>query len=228
MSAAFFTKKTLTPTKRVCLRLREAREIKKMSLATMAEKTKIDIKYLEALEACEFNKLPTGVVYQKNYVKKYIEALGMDSKDYVAQFIDDEFDYTEPQTRTHPIQHIKKIWLSSVPSYINSIIGISVSALLLIYIGLQIRTILQPPTLTISSPQNGVVIDEQTVVIAGETDPQTTVLLNGQELQHNEQGQFNQTIDLRPGLNTITITAQKKHGKTTTETRYVVRKEMGE
>lgn len=228
MSAAFFTKKTLTPTKRVCLRLREAREAKKMSLATMAEKTKIDIKYLEALEACEFDKLPTGVVYQKNYVKKYIEALNMDPKDYVAQFIDDEFDRIEPQARTHPMRHIKTIWLSSVPSYINVLLGIGVSLLLLSYIGLQIRTILQPPTLLISSPQNGVVINEQTVVIAGETEPNTTVLLNGTEIKNSEEGIFNETIDLRPGLNTITITVQKKHGKTTTETRYVVRKEMGE
>jgi cytoskeletal protein RodZ len=228
MSAAFFTKKTLTPTKRVCLRLREAREAKKMSLATLAEKTKIDIKYLEALEACEFEKLPTGVVYQKNYVKKYIEALGMDPKGYVAQFIDDEFDHIEPQARVHPMRHIKTIWLSSVPSYINIVIGIGIGSLLLLYIGLQIRTILQPPKLTVSSPQNGVVIDEQTVVISGETEPNITILLNGTEIKNSVQGTFNETIDLRPGLNTITITAQKKHGKTTTETRYVVRKEMGE
>lgn len=228
MSAAFFTKKTLTPTKRVCLRLREAREVKKMSLITMAEKTKIDIKYLKALEACEFDKLPTGVVYQKNYVKKYIEALGMDPRDYVSQFIDDEFDHVEPQSRVHPIRHIKTIWLSSVPSYVNILLGIGISLLLLSYIGIQIRTILQPPTLFISSPQNGVVIDEQTITIAGETEPNTTVLLNGTEIKNSEQGTFNETIDLRPGLNTITITVQKKHGKTTTETRYVVRKEMGE
>ncbi len=228
MSAAFFTKKTLTPTKRVCLRLREAREAKHITLAALAEKTKIDRKYLEALEACEFDQLPTGVVYQKNYIKKYIEALGMDPKEYVAQFIDDEFDHVEPQTRIHPMQNIKKIWLSSVPSYINIVIGIGIGALLLVYIGLQVRTILQPPQLIVSSPQNGVVINEQTVVISGETDPGTTILLNGTEIKNSEQGTFNETIDLRPGLNTITITAQKKHGKTTTETRYVVRKEIGE
>lgn len=225
---AFFTKKTLAPTKRVCLRLREAREAKKMSLSLLAEKTKIDVKYLRALEACEFDQLPAGIVYQKNYVKKYIEALGMDPKDYIAQFIDDEFDHAEPNTRVHPIRHIKTIWFSSVPIYINILIGSSISLLLLGYIGLQVRTILQPPTLFISSPQNGVVINEQSIAVSGETEPNTTVLLNGTEIKNSERGTFDETIDLRPGLNTITITVQKKHGKMTTETRYVVRKEMGE
>lgn len=223
-----FTKKTLAPTKRVCLRLREARESKNISLNTLAEKTKIDRKYLEALEACQFDALPTGTIYQKNFVKKYIEALGLDPKEYVAQFVDDEIIKTEKTQHSHPIQNIKKIWLSSVPSYINMTIGITASVLLLLYIALQVRTILQPPTLVISSPQNGVSIGEPTITVSGETDPGATMLLNGTEIKNNDEGQFSETIDLRPGLNTITITAQKKHGKTTTETRYVVRKEIGE
>jgi cytoskeletal protein RodZ len=210
------------------LRLKEAREAKKMSLATLSEKTKIDKKYLEALEACEFDKLPSGSIYHKNFIKKYLSALDIDSADCVNQFVQDEMEHVEPPTRVHPLINIKKIWLSSVPSYVNfTIIFLCVLALVW-YIASQVRNIIQPPYLLISSPQNGVVVGEPNVFIQGETEPGITILLNGTEIKNNDQGQFSETIDLQPGLNTITITAQKKHGKQTTETRYVVRKEAGQ
>jgi hypothetical protein len=41
----------------------------------------------------------------------------------------------------------------------------------------------------------------------------------------NEQGHFETKVDLTTGLNTITILATKKHGKTTAITRHIVVKQ---
>ena len=41
----------------------------------------------------------------------------------------------------------------------------------------------------------------------------------------NEQGHFASTIDLSKGVNTITMTATKKHGKSTSLVRHVIYQE---
>ena len=45
---------------------------------------------------------------------------------------------------------------------------------------------------------------------------------NGQEIKVDENGKFNTTILLADGVNTLTLSTTKKHGKTTTLVRHVV------
>ncbi|MCX6779887.1 MAG: hypothetical protein NT034_01765 [Candidatus Magasanikbacteria bacterium] len=45
---------------------------------------------------------------------------------------------------------------------------------------------------------------------------------NGQEIKVDENGQFNTTILLADGVNTLTLSTTKKHGKTTTLVRHIV------
>jgi len=58
-------------------RLREAREAKKVSLATVEETTRIRRKYLEALEADDYEALPGGV-FAQGFVRNYALYLGLD------------------------------------------------------------------------------------------------------------------------------------------------------
>jgi len=51
-----------------------------------------------------------------------------------------------------------------------------------------------------------------------------TVSVNGKDVGTNEKGVFEAQIDLSVGVNTLTIEAKKKHGKTTQEVRHVVLK----
>ena len=75
------------------------------------------------------------------------------------------------------------------------------------------------------SPQNGYITNANPLVVRGETEPEVYISINGEEIVHYEAGQFETSIYLAPGVNTITISATKKHGKTTTETRHVILKE---
>jgi len=61
-------------------RLREAREAKKVSLATVEETTRIRRKYLEALEADDYEALPGGV-FAQGFVRNYALYLGLDPQE---------------------------------------------------------------------------------------------------------------------------------------------------
>ena len=56
--------------------LREAREKKNISLLQVEEATKINRRYLEAIEANEFQELP-GIVYAVGFLKNYARFLGL-------------------------------------------------------------------------------------------------------------------------------------------------------
>ena len=108
---------------------------------------------------------------------------------------------------------------------IRYVLVISIALLLIIYLGLQVRNIIQPPKLLVYSPTDGYITDNYSLLVQGETGKEVQVSINGQVIMNSEEGKFEQKIDLSPGVNTIVVTAQKKHGKTSSITRYVVLKE---
>ena len=68
----------------------------------------------------------------------------------------------------------------------------------------------------------GQISNRAEITIQGETDKENRLEANGKEIKVNEQGKFNDTILLSNGVNTITLSTTKKHGKTTVVTRHVV------
>ena len=219
-----FTKKTIEPGKRVCIRLKEARETQGISLDRIAKQTKIDKRYLLALEECRFEELPEALIYQKNFLKRYLKAIGVDPKPFVAQFLMEECEQQDA-TAYHPTKKISNARFHNIPLFVRyAIISVIVFGFLG-YIAFQVANILEPPQLVIHAPENGLVTDNGAIHIQGQTNPEVRVTVNGKEIMNNDQGEFEETIDLSPGVNELLVAAEKKHGKTTIETRYVILKQ---
>jgi cytoskeletal protein RodZ len=66
------------------LDLVEARRTSGISLAQISETTRISVRFLEAIEAREFAKLPGGV-FAINYVRQYARCIGFDEQLLVDQ-----------------------------------------------------------------------------------------------------------------------------------------------
>lgn len=214
-----FVKKELAPPQRVCFRLKEAREEKRLSLDEMEKKTLISKKYLQALEECRFRDIPYPAVYQKNFVKKYVEALGLEPEPFMKQYLIEE---SVKEKKQKPNKDIAKSRWCFLPTVLR-FGGLFLLALIFIsYLGWQVKRIVEPPRLVIYSPVEGMITEEQNIFVQGETEKESVVLLNGKEIKNGENGQFKEEVSLSAGVNTLEIVAQKKHGKTTTETRHVV------
>ena len=84
-----------------------------------------------------------------------------------------------------------------------------------------------PPTLSISSPANGLETNAASVTVAGTTNDITsspvTLTVNGKGVAVNEDGKFSTTVSPAEGSNTIIIVATDGAGKSTTVTRTVIK-----
>lgn len=68
------------PLSELGMALREARETKDFSLDDLQEKTKIQKRYLKAIEDGEFDRLP-GQFYTRAFIKSYSEAVGLNANE---------------------------------------------------------------------------------------------------------------------------------------------------
>jgi transcriptional regulator with XRE-family HTH domain len=67
-------------------RLRNQRERRKVSLATIAEETKIHQPLLEALERDEITRWPSGI-FRRAFIRSYAQAIGLQADDVVREFL---------------------------------------------------------------------------------------------------------------------------------------------
>lgn len=221
-----FQKKNVVPLERVCVRLKALRETAGVSLQDLAEKTKINRPYLQALEDCNFSKLNVSPMYLKNFVKKYVQALGGDPRPYLDQFNDQELGHKEKLRVTAPTHQRHIFQMSDIPSAIRfGVVGL-IAVALLSYLGLHVHNILKPPHLVVANPTDGFISKENSIVISGTTDPETKIMVNDVPIKNDEIGNFSETITLTPGINTLTIQAENKHGRTTKDTRHVIYKHL--
>lgn len=82
-----------------------------------------------------------------------------------------------------------------------------------------------PPTLSVISPEEGLVTNQATITVSGTTNDATsspvTLTINSDPVEVGAEGAFSTTITLNSGENTITIIATDSAGKSTTVTRHV-------
>lgn len=216
------TKKKLESSEALCLSLQHARLQHGFSIASIAEKLKMNKEHIEIIESGEFDRLPFALIYQKKLIGNYAEVLGLEKQTMMKQF---EIE-RKSETITAALSPISKKrhsdWWYNLP-FLFRISGISMSAILLLgYLGFQVKQIVNPPELSLIAPLDGAITKDQAVEVKGKTEKEVKVMINGKEVKHDEQGVFNEPITLTQGVNTIVISATTKHGKTTTLTRYVV------
>ena len=67
-------------------RLREAREKRGVSLAQIANATRISVMSLEALERSDLSRLPGGI-FTRSFIRAYAEEVGLDPDQTIRDFI---------------------------------------------------------------------------------------------------------------------------------------------
>lgn len=215
---AEFVKKTLeTQVIPVGVRLREARKAKGWTLEMVSAKTKLMKEHLNALEAGDY--IDVSTLYKRQFVKKYALALGLDPEPLLA-----ETRLTESTPVKEP-QRFGRWHLSNIPSLFRWGTTGVIAAICLSYLGMQVRHTVRPPELTLVGPSEGLISNTHEVSVSGLTEPEVKVAINGQSVMSDEQGRFNQALVLQPGINTVVVTAEKKHGKTTQTTRHIIYRE---
>ena len=81
--------------------LRRERELREITLREVAEATKVNIRYLEALERNDFAHLPGGV-FNRGFVRAYAQFIGVDPEAMVNAYILEERAQSDAATDVPP------------------------------------------------------------------------------------------------------------------------------
>ncbi len=90
------------------------------------------------------------------------------------------------------------------------------------FIAMQVWHVVSPPDLALAAPLDGVVATNPEITVAGVTDPEAMVEINGQQVFSRPDGTFAQPVELQNGANRIFVRATKKHGLFTTVSRTIM------
>lgn len=217
---SIFCIKKLGKSTRLSDRLKARRAEKNLSLPELSALTRIPLKYLQAIETNAFSLLPPAKIFRASYIKEYAVAVGLDPKPCLDQFCREEG--LEGAIQIHPHTSIKNFPFASMSIFVRNAVLICFVLLFGAYLTWQVKGILEPPKLIIYAPLEGDSSNQSTILVQGETEPESKLTINGQTAVVKENGRFEISLDAAVGVNTINITATKKHGKTTTAIRHVV------
>lgn len=209
----------------VAEQLNKARQGKKLKLKDAAKKLNINYKYLKALEKGEYNKLPAGI-YGKNFLREYAIFLGLDYNSLIKTFEQEINFYKNPaQQKLFAKQRVKKCEFLAVPKIVKDIIVVAVTVIFFVYLGFSLKKVISPPSLLIYSPINDTITKEKSISVIGQTDAEASVIINGEQVLSDMNGEFFKIVNLKDGINKITVTARKKYGRDNTVVRQVLVKD---
>lgn len=199
--------------------LRIVREEMQLSLDELALRAGVRATYVEAIEAGRYDRTP-GRTYVRGFLRSIAEALELSPDVVIARFDVDPVGAVQPSNASPTKQALPRSRLSYRSIRLLAFVGIILAVL--VYFGFQVRGILAPPPLVVDEPAVDVAVTEPRITIHGTTQPEVTVQVNGQDVQVDPLGSFQETIDLQAGVNTLTVTAAKKRSRTATVIRRVL------
>ena len=216
---SIFTPKRLASSESFGEKLRQTRRFKNLRIEDISRKINISVKYLNALEEENFDNLPSGL-YRKNFLKEYANYLGLDraelTKELEASLVFNELNNPFSQ------KIVKKSKFLVFPKIIrNSLIALGV-LICFLYLFIYFQKIISAPKLLITQPEKNLLIKETSIEVIGQTEKEAEVKINGELVLNNNDGSFSQTINLKKGINTITIKAKKKYSQESSVTRQIL------
>jgi len=194
----FFKKeKILSDIEEIAQELKITREKKKLNLKDLSRQLNINIKYLEALESGNLEVLPSGIFDKTKRDTKQTE---QEKKLYKNK--QDIFSK----------QIIKGRNFLIFPKILKNIIILVFVFICFFYLGIYFKKIVYPPDLIILKPISNVVTKERSISVIGKTESEAQVTINDNFILLDKEGNFNKKINLKKGINIITITVKRKYG----------------
>ncbi|MBI2055774.1 MAG: helix-turn-helix domain-containing protein [Candidatus Sungbacteria bacterium] len=207
-------------------RLRERREELNLSIRNVAAELATSQKFVCALEAGNYKEL-TAKVYARGFLDRAIILLGLD--EHAAELIfcferewdlfikrkTTAFSYKQPQGMSGE-------WRVTPARIRFGAIALGLF-LLLSFLGIRIFGFLRAPALVINEPfAEEVRKSEPVMKVSGKGQKESRLTMNGRELRMGESGEFTDTIELLPGLNTLEFVLENRFGKLTRVMKYVL------
>ena len=209
-----FKRQVISQSQTLGERLKKHRLSLGAELNEAAAATGVPLKYLEAIEASDYRRLP-GDVYARNFLRQYAVFLQLS--------IEDVIDHYEREQAV--VKNIHQIGPRFIQRHVDQKplftprrlrrLGLALIVLVVLgYLGWEVRSIIRPPSLAIDYPPFQLTTTDRSIEVRGSTDAESEVTINGQRVPVDINGSFRETVDLHEGLNTIKIESVRKRSQT--------------
>lgn len=196
-------------------KLKKIRSERRISLVEAAKATHIQLKYLEHLENEEFECLPADV-YVRGFLRSYAAFLGLSEQSLVRLYerergVQKSIRKQEPkETFFRPVNFSSFI---ITPKAIVITFGTLLVFLGFFYLYREANIFISIPRLVVSEPLDGTTTNSKVIKVAGTSERDAEVAINGQGIVVNEEGNFAEEINLHPGSNIISVSAKNRFEK---------------
>ncbi len=173
-------------------------------------------KYISALVKNDFTNLPANV-FVRGYLQKIAQILDTDEENLWNLYLQDYNNIMPPQIDMLPANRFdSKGKLSDQISKISKYAPVlTVIFTILGFVLFQSRILFGKPPLKITTPLfESVQTTDNPFMIEGEGQPHSYININGKDIYLSDDGKFSEPIQLKAGLNEITIEAKNRIGKT--------------
>lgn len=188
--------------------IRSARLKRGLTLDQLSSLTKIDSRYIDALEHDNFQKLPSET-FAKGFIRNLCQRLDLDPNELVAIF---RRDFRLPETSSASKRRPRLILSEHLAQLLPFISG---GLVFLVYLIFQFRAIVTPPKLSVSRPEIGLVLVSP-VDIEGDTVSDATVYINEEtKVKPNSTGHFLTRVNLPLGETVIEVKTVNRFSRST-------------
>lgn len=195
--------------------LRTARKEHDYTIPELSHLTKIDVRYIEALEDNNFQSLPSST-FTKGFVRNLAISLNKDPGEWVA-LLRRDYQTSTPLVQSSPIRHPRRLSLGRALQSQALLFGLG-ALVFVVYLVFQYRAVITPPSLDIISPAKDAVLISP-VSLEGKTASGTTVIINEDtKIIPDSQGKFQTKLNFSPGNNEIKIVVINRFNRSTTKT----------
>lgn len=200
--------------------LQEERLRQRKQLSEIAERTKIRVEFLQAIEENDFRSLPPSA-FVRGFLQNYAKILNLDEKTVLALFRRD-FKVGE-RGKVIPREYLKTLHRRRTfftPRLVTSSIAAVIIFAIIVFAGMQWLRLRKPPSLTVQIPQENQTVTSL-VVVQGKAQIDAVVTVNDEPIALQSDGTFTKELQLSPGEQTITIVAEDRNQRATTVRRKV-------
>ncbi len=163
--------------------LRLAREARGISLRQISDQTRISIRYLEAIEANDYKRLPGGI-FNRSFIKAYAKQIGFDEKAALEGYMRTAREHGESPDEVTTTPYKSHVYTDGGTR--SPLVTVLLSALILAILGLGVWAVLhwyqrREPTRENNAPQTPVANNTQA---ANGNTPQPTQSLPAPEFRN--------------------------------------------
>lgn len=203
-------------------RLKKRREEFGMSLEDLTREIQSPPDFISSLEKDDYKGLPAKV-YALGFLKKALNALRFEDREKIINQFCLRWDEAKTMDAREERAE-KRIFRKHI--FTSSRVGLLGLAAFLIFLGfffgVRLSGFVLPPKLAISEPKDKILSDTPFVYAKGVTEKESRLSVNGRELKIDENGRFDEKIELLRGFNRLEFYVQNRFGKINKAARYIV------